>query len=130
MSEPFIHIGTYSVKEGKLEDFKRYVREFCQFVEAKEPRLIHFGFYFSEDGAEVSVVQVHPDPASMAHHMQVISDHLTAAYDFLDAVKSVQNYGAPGATLLEQIKNASGPGVPVTAKADYLGFSRLLAAAV
>ena len=50
MAEPFIFIGTHTVKEGKLEGFKQHVHEFCKFVEAQEPRLIHFKFYFNEDG--------------------------------------------------------------------------------
>ena len=74
MAEPFIFIGTYTVKEGKLEDFKQHFQEFCAFIEENEPRLIHFALYISEDGTEMSVVQVHPDEDSMAFHMQVAGE--------------------------------------------------------
>ena len=130
MDEPFIFIGTYTIREGKLEALKQYVLEFSNLVEANEPRLLHFGFYFDEDGSEVSVVQVHPDAASMAFHMQVIREHLVGAYEFLDTSKSVQIYGSPPGALVEQMKQASGPAVPVLIKSEFAGFNRLLAMAV
>jgi hypothetical protein len=30
MAEPFIFIGTHTVKEGKLEDFKQHFQEFSR----------------------------------------------------------------------------------------------------
>jgi hypothetical protein len=113
VAEPFISIGTHTIKEGKLEALKQNLPAFCQVIEANEPRLVHFGFCFDEDGTEVSVVQVHPDPASMAFHMQVIPEHLVGAYEFLDKTRSVQMYGAPSDALVEQIRQATGPGVSV-----------------
>ncbi len=130
MAEPFIFIGTHTIKEGKLEDFKQYFKEFSKFIEANEPRLIHFALYTSEDGTEVSVVQVHPDADSMAFHMQVAGEHFAQAYEFLDTTKSVQIYGTPSDTLLEQMKQVSLPGVPVIVKSQFAGFDRLPVTAV
>ena len=45
MSEPFIFIGTHTIKEGKLEDFKKSCGELLEVVEANEPRLIAFNLY-------------------------------------------------------------------------------------
>ena len=129
MAEPFIFIGTHTIKEGKLEAFKQNLPEFCRFIEANEPRLVHSGFCFNEDGTEVSVVQVHPDPASMAFHMQVIREHLVGAYELLDKTRSIQMYGAPSDALVEQIRQATGPGVPVIVKSQLAGFVRLPATA-
>ena len=49
MSEPFIFIGTHTIREGKLEDFKKSCGELLEVVEANEPRLIAFNFYANED---------------------------------------------------------------------------------
>ena len=130
MAEPFIFIGTHTIKEGKLEDFKQHSQEFCKFVEANEPRLIHFGFYFDEDGTEVTVVQVHPDADSMAFHMQVGREHFIHAYEFLDTTRSLQIYGTPSDALVEQMKQVAPPGVPVIVKSEFAGFDRLPATAV
>ena len=125
MAEPFIFIGTHTIKEGKLEDFKQYSGDFCNLIEANEPRLIHFALYINDEGTEVTVVQVHPDADSMAFHMQVAADHFAHAYEFLDATKSIQIYGTPSDTLLEQMKQVSSSGVPVIVKSGLAGFNRL-----
>ena len=131
MVEPFIFIGTHTIKEGKLEDFKQHFGEFAKFIEANEPRLIHFELYINEDGTEVSVVQVHPDADSMAFHMQVAAEHFVRAYDeFLDGTKSIQIYGTPSDALLEQMKQVSSSGVPVVVKSGLAGFNRLPAIVV
>jgi quinol monooxygenase YgiN len=131
MTEPFIFIGTHALKEGKLEDFKQYSRDFCDFIEANEPRLIHFALYVNDEGTEVTMVQVHPDADSMAFHMQVAAEHFVRAYDeFLDGTKSIQIYGTPSDALLEQMKQVSSSGVPVVVKSGLAGFNRLPAIVV
>jgi len=129
MAEPFIFIGTHTVKEGKLEEFKQHFQEFCAFIEENEPRLIHFALYISEDETEVSVVQVHPDEDSMTFHMQVAGEHFAQAYEFLDATKSIQIFGASSDGLVEQMKQVSSPEVAVIAKTEFTGFNRLAATA-
>ena len=130
MAEPFIFIGTHTIKEGKLEDFKEHFREFSKFIEANEPRLIHFALYINDDGTEVSVVQVHPDEDSMAFHMQVAGEHFAQAYEFLDSTKSIQIYGTSSGALVEQMKQVSSQGVAVMAKTEFTGFNRLPATGV
>jgi hypothetical protein len=129
MVEPFIFIGTHTIKEGKLEDFKQHFGEFAKFIEANEPRLIHFELYINEDGTEVSVVQVHPDADSMAYHMRVGGEHFAQAYEFLDTTTSIQIYGTPSDALVEQMKQVGEPGVPVIVKSELAGFNRLAATA-
>src|SRR5215213_8657575 len=130
MVEPFIFIGTHTIKEGKLEDFKQHFGEFAKFIEANEPRLIHFELYINEDGTEVSVVQVHPDADSMSFHMQVGGEHFAHAYEFLDATKSIQVYGTPSGALLEQMEQVSSSGVSMIVKSELAGFDRLPAPVV
>jgi hypothetical protein len=43
-----------------------------RFIDANEPRLIAFNEYVNEDHSEVTVVQVHPDAASLEFHMGII----------------------------------------------------------
>jgi len=130
MAEPFIFIGTHTVKEGKLEDFKQHFQDFCAFIEENEPRLIHFALYISEDGTEVSVLQVHPDEDSMAFHMQVAGEHFAQAYEFLDTTKSIQIYGKTSGALVKQMKQVSSPEVAVIVKSEFTGFNRLPATGV
>lgn len=129
MDTPFIFIGTYSIRQGKLEAFKEHIKEFCRYVEENEPRLIHFGCYFDEPETEVSFVQVHPDPASMELHMQVISEHLESAFDYLEKSRGMQVFGAPGEALMQLLKPWATPEAPLLLKRPVDGFSRLPAPA-
>src|SRR5215207_7829902 len=129
MVVPLIFITTLTLKEGKLEDFKHYSEEMGKFVEANEPRIIHFEQYINEDGTEVTGVQIHPDEDSMAFHMQVAGERMGQAYEFIDAVKSLQIYGEPSDAFVEQMKPASGAGFPVIVKSKFAGFNRLPARA-
>lgn len=124
MAEPFIFIATHTIKDGKLDDFKRYRQELAEFVEANEPRMIHFGVYISDDGTEVTTVQVHPNSDSMQFHMQVAGDKIGKAYEYLDATKSIEICGTPSDALQEMMRQTTGSDVPVSIKRDYSGFDR------
>ena len=125
MVVPLIFITTLTLKEGKLEDFKHYSEQMGKFVEANEPRIIHFEQYINEDGTEVTGVQIHPDEDSMAFHMQVAGERMGQAYEFIDSIKSLQIYGEPSDAFVEQMKPASEPGFPVIVKTKLAGFNRL-----
>ena len=129
MSEPFIFIGTHTIGEGKLEDFKKSCRELVEVVEASEPRLIAFNVYVSEDGAEATIVQVHPDPDSMLFHMQVAREHIGEAYrSVLEETERIDVYGDPSDAVMETIRQLAGSGVPLSIKAHHLGgFTRSIA---
>jgi quinol monooxygenase YgiN len=72
MTQPFISIATLRIKEGKLEDFTRSYTEVVETVKELEPRMIAFHGFVNEDGTEMTIIQVHPDTASMDFHMQVL----------------------------------------------------------
>lgn len=128
MPGPFIYIGTYTIKSGKLEETKKALGELVELVEANEPRLIGFNVYLDEQGTKASLVQVHPDADSMEFHMKVISEHLTSCFDYLEAAVSEQVYGAPTASLSSMLEEWAEPGVPVTnMPAHEAGFTRTTA---
>src|SRR5215207_6956661 len=129
MVEPLIFVTTLTLKEGKLEGFKHYSQEMGKFVEANEPRIIHFEQYINDDGTEVTGVQIHLDEDSMQFHMQVAAERMAQAYEFIDAIKSLHIYGTPSDAFVEQMKPASEPGFPVIVKSKFAGFNRLPAMA-
>lgn len=98
-------------------------------VEASEPRLIAFNVYVSEDGAEATIVQVHPDPDSMLFHMQVAREHIGEAYrSVLEETERIDVYGDPSDAVMETIRQLAGSGVPLSVKAHHLGgFTRSIA---
>ena len=129
MSQPFAYVGTWTVKPGKVEEAKKFLSEHAAFIEANEPRMIAFHVYFNEEGNTASVVQVHPDSASMETHMQVIAEHMSDAFDVIDTILSEQYYGPMSESLSETLAQWETPGVKVTKMPVYeAGFTRTNAA--
>jgi hypothetical protein len=125
MSEPFIFIGTHSLMEGRLEDLKQYEQELVALVEANEPHLIAFHVFVNQDGTQATTVQVHPDAASMEFHMQVLSEKISQAYEFLERTERIEVYGTPSDQVLKMMRPLAGSGVPLSVKANHLGgFTR------
>jgi quinol monooxygenase YgiN len=128
MSQPFISIATLRIKEGKLDDFTRSYREVVETVKEHEPRIIAFHGFVNEDGTELTIIQVHPDTASMDFHMQVLrgklSEHVARALGpELIEPKQVEYYGTLSESALEMDRQI--PGLAVGIKPVHVGgFTR------
>lgn len=113
MSGPLILISHSRVKPGKAEQYRAHVSEATELVESEEPQMIAFNSYRSEDGTEVSTVQVHPDADSMDTHFKLFRERLSdRALDALDSYE-VNVYGTPSQAsreFLEQMA-AHAPGL-------------------
>jgi hypothetical protein len=129
MSEPFVYVGTWTIKRGKFEEARRWLAEHAELIETNEPRLVAFHVYFDEEGTTASVVQVHPDSASMEFHMELIAEHLGGAFDYIDTILSEQYYGPMSESLSETLAKWEAPGVRVTKMPVHeAGFTRTNAA--
>ena len=126
MSGPFIFIGTHRLKEGRLGDFEAAWNDLVSVVESNEPQMTAFNAYANEDGTEVAVVQLHPDAASMELHMQVVREHITAAYEeLLEETTSIQVFGELSEMARGMMEHFAGGGVVVSGKPNPLGgFTR------
>ena len=125
MGQPFVYVGTWTIKPGKLEEARKWLAEHADFIETNEPRMIAFHVYFDDEGGKASVVQVHPDSASMEFHMKVISEHLGGAFDYIDTILSEQYYGPMSESLSATLSKWETPGVTVTKMPVYeSGFTR------
>jgi quinol monooxygenase YgiN len=93
MAGPLIYVGTYTVKPGKQGEARKRCAELVDFVETNEPRMIAFHLYLDQDANTLSIVQVHPDSASMEFHEQVAAKHFATAFDWLDTSISQHYFG-------------------------------------
>lgn len=119
-----ILIFVHRIREGKREGLEAYLHDMGQFVEANEPRILHYGAYLSDDGAEATNLQIHPDEDSMLAHMQVARDKIGDAFQFLEGTERIEIYGALSEGPLAMMRQYAGEDVPVTAKSEFTGFSR------
>lgn len=105
MSDPFILISKWRVKEGKREELEQHYKKIIELVETKEPQIIAFHPFLNEDGTELTNIQVHPDTASMDFHMQVLRENWDESFSkysqLLEGNISMEYYGTPPASALE-----------------------------
>src|SRR5207245_10618107 len=106
-----IYVGTTKVKPGKLASLRKRLSELVDFVETNEPRMIAFHLYLDEPGEKLTIVQVHPDSASMEFHMQVNAKHFATAFDNLDTAISEQYFGKISAGLATELAKWDDPAV-------------------
>ncbi|HEU5225828.1 MAG TPA: hypothetical protein VFV29_08510 [Actinomycetota bacterium] len=103
MPEPVISIDTSSIRDGKLDELKSAVAELVEFVRANEPRPIAYEVYFDQTESRMTVVQVHPDSASMEYHMTVAGPAF-AGFAELITLSTMDVYGTPSEGLLELLR--------------------------
>ena len=125
-SAPLFFVATNRLKPGQLDAERRRVVGLVEFVEHNEPQLIAFNEYVNDDGTEVTVVQVHPDTASMQKHLEIIGERAAQAYDeTLDATLAIQIFGPVDPQMLSTTRAQTGEGVSLTIATDHLGgFTR------
>jgi hypothetical protein len=103
MSEPLISIDTSLIRDGRLDELKEAVTELVEFVRSNEPRPIAYEIYFDEARSRMTVVQVHPDSASMEYHM-TIAGPAFAGFAELITLSTLDVNGKPSEELLELLR--------------------------
>jgi hypothetical protein len=124
MSEPFIFVTTHAINDGQLDHIKELATRFNDLVEASDTGLVAFHFYLSDDGTEVSNVQVHADAASMDAYLPLVQAQITQALE-LSQTTRIDVFGSPGPILQEVLRQNEAMGVPVRVVPNHLdGFTR------
>jgi hypothetical protein len=103
VSEDLVVIDSSVVREGKLEELKAAIIDLVGFVESNEPRPLAYNVYLNEGGTRMTVVQVHPDSASMEFHMEVAGPAFPTFADLIE-LSTMDVYGEPSAGLLGQLR--------------------------
>jgi hypothetical protein len=104
VSEQIVFVDSSEIREGKLEELEVAIHDLVEFVESNEPRPIAYNVYLNESGSRMTVVQVHPDSASMEFHMKVAGPVFPK---FVELIKlsTMDVYGKPSDDLLGQIRH-------------------------
>ena len=99
------------------------------FIDAREPQLIMYGFYIDEDAARMTVVAFHPDSASLERHMEIGSGEFRKLAHLLTLTK-IECYGRPSERALKQLRHKAatlGDGRAVVSIERFAGFTHLTA---
>jgi hypothetical protein len=124
-SDPIVYIDHSQIREGSLDELKAGIQRLVDFIDAREPQLVTYGFYIDEEAGMMTVVAVHPDSASLERHMEV------GGWEFrklahLVTLTSIECYGRPSDRALEQLRQkaaAMGPGEAVVSIDRFAGFA-------
>jgi hypothetical protein len=115
MADPIVFVDTSEIREGKLDELRRAVAELAEFVEEHEADPISYQVFFSADGRRMTVLQIHPDPASMERHLEVAGPVFARFADLL-VLRTIDIYGAPSQRVLELLRR----------KAELLGTATVV----
>jgi hypothetical protein len=111
-SEPIVYIDHSDIRRDSLEELKAGVRQLVEFIDAREPQLITYGFYIDEQAAKMTVVAIHPDPASLELHLDIGSREFSKLAHLL-TLTAMECYGRPS----DRALNSSGTKPPRSATA-------------
>jgi hypothetical protein len=103
MTGPLIVVDSSEIREGRLEELRAAVAGMASFVRQHEPDPISYQVFFSADEKRMTVVQIHPDAASMERHMDVAREVFAPFAELLD-LRTVDVYGEPSAKILDQLR--------------------------
>ena len=103
MDGPVLVVDTSEINEGRLSALKDAMAELVAFVEQNEVRPLLYTVYFDTAGKRVTVVQLHPDSASMELHMKVAASRFGRFADLL-TLRTMGIYGTPSERLLDQLR--------------------------
>ena len=120
MSKPIVFISKFRVREGRLEDFKRFFRQGSESIKAEKPGTVVFLSYLSEDSHEVAIVHVFPDSESMDLHVEGAQDRSKAAFEFIEPV-GVELYGSPSDQVVKMFREREGAGAPLVMRPECIG---------
>jgi hypothetical protein len=125
VSEAIVYVDISEVREGALDELKEGLKELVGFIEANEPRLIAYNVYFNDDGTRMTVVNVHPDSASLEYHMEVAGPRFRRFVELV-TLSSIHISGEPSEKALRQVhdKGRSLGGGAVEVQALHAGFTR------
>lgn len=106
MSEPVVFISHFGIKEGMLDDMRRYSAGVMEQLHEAKPRTVLFLAYLDEQGSEVSFLHAFPDAESMDLHFEGVDERVAAAYQYLEP-RGWEIYGRPNEGALDSMRQAA-----------------------
>jgi hypothetical protein len=94
----------------------------------REPQLISYEFFVDEGATQMTVIAVHPDPASLELHLDIGGRAFHKFTDFI-TLQTIEVYGRPSDKALEQLREKAqmlGETTDVVVHDRHAGFSRFV----
>ena len=86
-----------------MERLKEAVQELVDFVEEHETRILAYSMFIDEQAQRMTVVQVHPNSASMETHLETAAEVFGRFGDLIQ-LRTMDVYGYPSEKLVAQLE--------------------------
>lgn len=127
MPEPVVFISRNRVKEGRLKELERFLRDGTERLRREKPGTVAFLAYVSEDGTDATIVHVFPDADAMDRHMEGVTERTEESAQFIESA-GMEIYGQPNEATVQMFKRIAESGVPVSFRPRHIGGYLRLAA--
>ena len=84
MSEPVVFISHFAVKEGQLDDLRRFAADMETQLHAEKPGTVAYLMYLEEEGTTFTVAHCFPDADAMDRHFEGSDERAAAAYELME----------------------------------------------
>lgn len=118
MGEEVVYVDRFELREGRLDDFKRYAKEMAELAERNEPGVVSFNYYLDEGGTKGTAVFVFTDAEALDVHLDLVSARFQQGYELLAAAE-IDLLGRPSDRAVAMARSFG-----ASVKAQVAGFSR------
>ena len=113
MTDPILFISRNKVKEGRLDEFRKYYLDSIPPIEAGKPGTLVQLAYENDGGTEITVIRLFPDADAFDQQIQGADQRSKRTYEFIDPT-SVEIYGTPNPYAMEMMRKVAGSGITVS----------------
>ena len=120
MTQPIVFISHSSIRGGRVDEFRDFIRRGAHALEADKPGTVAFLAYLNEDGSEASIVHVFPNADAMSAHLEGVQERSEQAEAFIQTM-AYEIYGSPDPQVVQMMRAfAERSGVPLTMHPEHV----------
>lgn len=96
MTEPLIFVDRRAIRPGRAQELTTACERIVDVLQSNPTRHLYFALCINAQGTAFHNVQVHPDAASLAEHLKLVSEDVQSAGELLDPVDGEEDlFGRP-----------------------------------
>ena len=91
-----------SIKEGKLEEFKAFVKTMIQITDVNEPDTLAYEWYINANGSECHLLETFKDSEAFLIHLGNVGHMFDTLFQFATMTRA-KIYGSPSEELRQSL---------------------------
>lgn len=120
MTQPIVFISHSSIRGGRVDEFREFIRRGAPVLEADKPGTVAFLAYLNQDGSQASIVHVFPNADAMSAHLEGVRERSEEADAFIQT-RAYEIYGRPDPQVVQIMQAfAERSGVSLTMHPEHV----------